>query len=247
MPENRYDLELQTMYDCIVQPILTKIISKKILCSKKTIKHRIILNEYIRPNLQNIINRFSFKDEFFENLANNDNNMQSDHYEEFHVSNELTNTSQSFIENEFNKIFSIKQEVFDGDSSESINNIHFGCDEELNVSNKLTSPPQSFIENEFKNTFQEVFDGSSVEDNNTTKVDRDEVSDVSKQCVITLLTPIEDFNKLLKNGFDSAIGIPKFVFNVKIVKVQKTGCLTKQLEKETLNGLSYLFLSQRYP
>eukprot|EP00102_Acyrthosiphon_pisum_P010873 XP_008179364.1 PREDICTED: uncharacterized protein LOC100569899 [Acyrthosiphon pisum] len=217
MPENRYDLELQSMYDCIVQPILTKVIPRKIQRPKKPLRHRISLKEYIRPNLENIINKFSFRQEFFENLTNNDNNMQSDHYEEFHVSNELTNPSQSFIKNEFNKIFSIKQEVSDGNSSEIINSIHLGCDEELKVSNELTNPPQSFIENEFKNTFQEVFDGSSVEDNNTTKVDRDEESDISNQCVITQLTPIEDFKKFLKNGFDSAIGIPKFVFSYRSI------------------------------
>jgi len=58
-----------------------------------------------------------------------------------------------------------------------------------------------------------VFNSSLVEDNNSTKVDPDEEFDVSKQCMISPTNPIEDFNKLLKNGFDSAIGIPKFVFS----------------------------------
>jgi len=62
-----------------------------------------------------------------------------------------------------------------------------------------------------------LFNSSSVEYNNTAKVDCDEELDVSKQCVITPLNPIEDFNKLLKNGFDSAIGIPTFIFSYRSV------------------------------
>lgn len=58
-----------------------------------------------------------------------------------------------------------------------------------------------------------MFNSSLVEDNNSTKVDPDEEFDVSKQCMITPLNPIEDFNKLLKNGFNADIGIPKFVFS----------------------------------
>lgn len=58
---------------------------------------------------------------------------------------------------------------------------------------------------------------SSIEDNDITKVGHDEELEVSKQCVITPLNPIEDMNKLLKNGFDSAIGIPKFMFSYRSI------------------------------
>jgi len=52
-----------------------------------------------------------------------------------------------------------------------------------------------------------------IEDNNSIELIGDEGLDVSKECVITALNPIEDFNKLLENGFDSTIGIFKFAFS----------------------------------
>lgn len=55
-----------------------------------------------------------------------------------------------------------------------------------------------------------LFNRSPIEENNTSKFDCDEEVENSKQCVITAFSPIEDFNKLLENGFNSAIGIPKF-------------------------------------
>lgn len=50
-----------------------------------------------------------------------------------------------------------------------------------------------------------------IEDNNILQSECDEEIDISKQCVITAFSPIEDFNKLLENGMNSAIGISKFV------------------------------------
>lgn len=56
---------------------------------------------------------------------------------------------------------------------------------------------------------------SSIEDNSTTKVGRDKELEVAKQCVITpMKNSLDDLNYLLKNGFYSAIGIPKFMFNI---------------------------------
>jgi len=37
-----------------------------------------------------------------------------------------------------------------------------------------------------------------------------------KECVITELNPIEDFEKHLKDGFDPAIGIYKFFFAIEV-------------------------------
>jgi len=51
-----------------------------------------------------------------------------------------------------------------------------------------------------------------IEDNNTLQFDCNEEVDISKQCVIAAFNPIEDFNKLLENGFNSAIGTQKFGF-----------------------------------
>lgn len=57
-----------------------------------------------------------------------------------------------------------------------------------------------------------MFNRCPTEDNNTSKFDCDEEVEISKQCVITAFSPIEDFNKLLENGFNSVIGILKFGF-----------------------------------
>jgi len=57
-----------------------------------------------------------------------------------------------------------------------------------------------------------LYNRCPIEDNNTLQFDCDEKVDISKQCVITAFNPIEDFNKLLENGFNSAIGIPNFDF-----------------------------------
>lgn len=51
-----------------------------------------------------------------------------------------------------------------------------------------------------------------IEDNNTLQFDCDAEVDISKQCVITAFSPIEDFTKLLEIGFNSEIGIPIFGF-----------------------------------
>jgi len=57
-----------------------------------------------------------------------------------------------------------------------------------------------------------LFNRFLVEDNNILQFDCDEETDFSKKCVITAFSPIEDFNKLLKNGFYSVIGIAIFSF-----------------------------------
>jgi len=66
MPENKYDVELQSLYDCIVQKIITKIIPKKIQCSKKTLKPRKSIREDDGPRLKDFLQSISFKREFFE-------------------------------------------------------------------------------------------------------------------------------------------------------------------------------------
>ncbi|XP_060859958.1 uncharacterized protein LOC132937144 isoform X2 [Metopolophium dirhodum] len=180
------------------------------------------------PLLSELQKTFSIKQEVFENCQAEDyNTLHFGYDEELDVSNELINPPKSFIKNaepllnEFKKTFSLKQEVLENCPAEDNNTTQFGHDEELDVSNELINPPKSFIENaepplnEFVKTFslkQEVFENSSVEDNNATNVDREEELDLSKQCVITPLNPIEDFNKLLKNGFDSAIVCKKMQY-----------------------------------
>jgi len=58
-----------------------------------------------------------------------------------------------------------------------------------------------------------LFNRCPIEDNNALQFGCDEEVDISKQCVITAFSPIEDFNKLLESGFNSAIGISKFGFS----------------------------------
>jgi len=58
-----------------------------------------------------------------------------------------------------------------------------------------------------------LFNRFLVEDKNIVQFDCDEEIDFSKQCIITAFSPIEDFNKLLENGFNSVIGIAIFSFS----------------------------------
>lgn len=63
---------------------------------------------------------------------------------------------------------------------------------------------------------------SSIEDNivetkNKTLMIIHESLNVSKECVISELNPIEDFNTHLDNGFDSKTGIFKFVFSYRSI------------------------------
>lgn len=64
-----------------------------------------------------------------------------------------------------------------------------------------------------------LFNRCLVEDNNILQSDSDEETDLSKQCVITAFSPIEDFNKLLKNGFNSVIGIAIFSFSYRYLYI----------------------------
>lgn len=57
-----------------------------------------------------------------------------------------------------------------------------------------------------------MFNRCPIEENNALQVSCDEEMDISKQCVITAFSPIDDFNKLLENGFNSTIGINQFSF-----------------------------------
>ncbi|KAF0760985.1 X-ray repair cross-complementing protein 5-like isoform X3 [Aphis craccivora] len=78
----------------------------------------------------------------------------------------------------------------------------------------LLNPPKRIMEkskqtiNEIIKIFslqQEKYEKFLVEDKNIVQFDCDEEIDFSKQCIITAFSPIEDFNKLLENGFNSVI------------------------------------------
>ncbi|XP_022177916.1 X-ray repair cross-complementing protein 5-like isoform X2 [Myzus persicae] len=81
----------------------------------------------------------------------------------------------------------------------------------------LMNTTKSIAKNDegFKKTFslpQEVSENCSEKDNDTIRFVRHRELDVSNQCVITVLNPIEDFKRLLKNGFDSAIVCKKMQY-----------------------------------
>lgn len=81
-----------------------------------------------------------------------------------------------------------------------------------------------------------------MEDNNTLKFNCGAEVENSKQCIITAFSPVEDFNKLLENGFNSAIGIPKFGFSCKnILYLLYCGfSIVLWIKFSILNNLSYI-------
>ncbi|CAI6373155.1 unnamed protein product [Macrosiphum euphorbiae] len=189
--------------------------------ANELINHPKTLVENYEPPLNELKTTFSIKQEIFDNGSAEDiNTIHFGYDEELDATNELIYHPKTLVEkdepplNELKTTFSIKQEIFENGSAEDINSIHFGYDEELDAANELINHSKTSVENdepplnELKTTFsikQEIFENSLVEDNNSTKVDPDEEFDVSKQCMITPLNPIEDFNKLLKNGFNADI------------------------------------------
>ncbi|CAI6375950.1 unnamed protein product [Macrosiphum euphorbiae] len=106
----------------------------------------------------------------------------------------------------------------------------------------LLNPPKRIMENakqpidEIIKLFslqQEIHEKSPIEENNTSKFDCDEEVENSKQCVITAFNPIEDFNKLLENGFNSAIVCGKMK-NITLDLIESSTSM-KDLEKPASN------------
>jgi len=73
VPEYKFEDQLQSTYDGIVQQILTKIIPKKIPYLKRQQMEYQRMMENGGPRLQDFLNRVSFKPEFFEKYALNIN------------------------------------------------------------------------------------------------------------------------------------------------------------------------------
>jgi len=68
MPENKYDFKLQSLYDCIVQKMLSKIIPEKTQC---LINPSISIMENSELPLKEFIKTFSVKTEVSEKCVYN--------------------------------------------------------------------------------------------------------------------------------------------------------------------------------
>ncbi|KAL4083354.1 hypothetical protein QTP88_028681 [Uroleucon formosanum] len=178
MPEIKYDVELQSLYDCMVQQIYTL---KSIMKNSE-------------PTLKHFMKSFSFKQEVLKNSpAKNNDTLQFGYDKELDISNKSMNPPKSFIKNakpscsKFQNTFSLKQEVHENSPDEDDDTIQFGYDEELDILNKSMNSSKSFIKNakpsfsKFQSTFslkQEVHENSPNEDNDTIQFGYDEELDI---------------------------------------------------------------------